>query len=783
MVIDNNLITSRSYPKGTRQEVTSNLITKRSREVTSKKAGMAWTQIFLLVIGIFAFAFALGGGIGFVSAEEFPEGYTPPPIEDPLPIIPNFGNYNPDTYSEYLIENPRDGSYIVDDGGVEDDPKLGSDFLKLLQNALIGEGVTIVKNGIMKKIKRDVGGEIVDVATNGGEVAKESTWFKDLLANQALQGIAYSWVAYAMVRWATSYGSERNADFVNKAAGLAATGASAIGVYFLLAAAAGPAGWVYGLFVAGVSLLTALFTWQIYSKEVISYQVGTWQPTDGGRWCGMCNKIPTGCSEYQCRTFGKGCSLINEGTTEEKCVWEFQDDRIPPIIFPLRGILKDGLTFEEFNISSPPERGMRIVDTSNEDKCVPAFSSLTVGVQTDEYAICRWDYERKENFDEMAFYMDEGSPATKNHTIFIPNSATASQESLENVGVVIGGEREYGFFIKCKDIHGGENPLHFLVEFCVESGPDLDAPEIFGTNYLPGSYIQFNASSLPLQVYTNEPADCKWDHDNLEYGDMNYNMSGCSQNTEDYFSGFSYGCSGNLTGFQDRQENKFYIRCKDKPWWEEGDEGRRYENRESHELILKGTESLFINSFTVNGEESGATIKGTAEEIKVVLEVTASAGAELGKAKCSYLSGGNYYNFYNEGNNDYVQTNKQRLWLVPGEYSYNVSCIDIGGNIDNEFISFSVESDNLAPIVVRAFHESSSLKIITNEESSCVYSDSVDIGCDYSYDDGESMNKVGDSIHYASWNTNVNYYIKCEDEFGNRPLPNQCSITVRPMEI
>jgi len=34
------------------------------------------------------------------------------------------------------------------------------------------------------------------------------------------------------------------------------------------------------------------------------------------------------------------------------------------------------------------------------------------------------------------------------------------------------------------------------------------------------------------------------------------------------------------------------------------------------------------------------------------------------------------------------------------------------------------------------------------------------------------------TTHYAQWENEKTYYIKCKDEFDNAPGPNQCSIVV-----
>ena len=81
---------------------------------------------------------------------------------------------------------------------------------------------------------------------------------------------------------------------------------------------------------------------------------------------------------------------------------------------------------------------------------------------------------------------------------------------------------------------------------------------------------------------------------------------------------------------------------------------------------------------------------------------------------------------------------------------------------------------------MRAYHEETYLKLVTNEEAECVY-DTVD--CSYLFDDGIKMTEVDDTEHYTDWNTNINFYTKCQDEYGNQPMPNECSIIVKPTEV
>ncbi len=84
---------------------------------------------------------------------------------------------------------------------------------------------------------------------------------------------------------------------------------------------------------------------------------------------------------------------------------------------------------------------------------------------------------------------------------------------------------------------------------------------------------------------------------------------------------------------------------------------------------------------------------------------------------------------------------------------------------------------------MRAFHDGNNLKIITNEEATCVFNDKEAIGCGYDLADGIDMYSIDGKEHSREWNTLLTYYIKCSDDYGNQPNPDQCSIIAKPFNI
>ena len=90
--------------------------------------------------------------------------------------------------------------------------------------------------------------------------------------------------------------------------------------------------------------------------------------------------------------------------------------------------------------------------------------------------------------------------------------------------------------------------------------------------------------------------------------------------------------------------------------------------------------------------------------------------------------------------------------------------------------------DKQAPVVTRAYKEEA-LKIVTNEDAECAFSPT---SCNFVFADGLKMqysNANAKMNHYADWEDNKAYYIKCKDFYGNEPSPNECSIVIRSIEL
>jgi len=536
-------------------------------------------------------------------------------------------------------------------------------------------------------------------------------------------------------------------------------GTGALAGYLLYSVVGGPAGWIVG----GLAVLGAIFSsWlRRETDREISFTCKPWQATSGGANCERCNNQLFPCTEYQCRSLGTGCELINKDTDEPRCIWKDPRDVNPPEITPWQEALTTDYKYE------PLPRGQYGVEILYQnDECLPAFQPFTFGVELDKDGYCKIEYQRTDSFANMRYDFGGSNLYVKQHKQQMTFPGVAH---LEEAGLNLTNGGEFEFYVRCEAATNGiANREEFLFKFCIDDGPDTTPPEIRGFNFLDKTPLAYFAENEPreaeVQVYINEPARCKWDWQDRNYADMQNNLT-CANSLINFNSQLSYTCYGKLTGLENNAENKFYFRCNDT---------FGNVNAQSKILTLIGTQPLYITSTKPND----TTIKDSTNVIKVTLEAETSAGYKQGEASCYYTStaGSSGYILFT---NTESYTHSTDIWLGPGNYQYSIRCIDLAGNSDTKQISFRVETDTTAPIIVRAFRDSQSLKIITNEDASCVYDT---VNCEYDFEQGIKMTSTG-ILHTTKWDPNNNFYIKCEDEFGNRPMPNSCSMIIRPFEL
>ncbi len=520
--------------------------------------------------------------------------------------------------------------------------------------------------------------------------------------------------------------------------------------------------------IVAVVIFVALYKTE--KKKLVNFQCLPFEPPLGGASCEECNKDPfRPCSEYRCRALGQACQIVNPGTAEERCAWVNPKDVTSPTIQAWKDALKPSdLSYIPDATIRPPNRGVKIVKGQN---CLQAFTPLEFGITTNEPAQCKLDYKLTNTMDEMQFFMGGSNYYRYNHTqkMKLPGPDTSQEGEL---APELSNDGTFSLYSRCRDANGNENVDAFVFNFCVDQSPDTTPPVIEGTSILSKSPTRFGADTVPLDVYVNEPAECKWSRTSKSYEDMENSMS-CATETFQINANLNYVCKTNLTGIKNQEDNKFYFRCKDQPTKQDKE---RNVMTQSYEFILRGSQPLNIISVGPN-----ATIFGSTDTVPVDLTVKTDDGAEEGKAICYFSSTGekdSYIGMFETNSFEHKQT----LDLVSGNYEYFFRCIDAGSNTAEDKTSFSVLIDKEIPLITRAYKEEG-LKIVTNEDAQCVYSQT---SCNYNFEEGLPLIYSNPSIktnHFAEWKSGAVYYIKCSDFYNNMPSPNECNIVVNTIEL
>lgn len=714
------------------------------KAMNSKKP-ISILEIFLMILGVVAISYSLGSLIPEVSAQNYSgyEAVSPPPAT-PQP-------------TDVEIEG-------------------------LLMNA----GITTVTQEMIEKVRGLLGskgleGAVSEVATEAGASASSSPGFFKSLFGKG-EGFGDTWAAGGVtaiiaVVWTFISVGLTTGDWNRAAesAGTVAIGAGAgLGAYAgAVALGLGPAGWIASAFV-----LVGVWASRFLKKQTdrqIDFMCVPWQAQSGGENCDLCNGGLFPCTEYQCKSLGAACELVNKDTDDAACVWKDPRDVSAPNIIAWEEPL-----FEGYRYTPLPTGPTGVEIKYQNEECLPAFQPFAFGIELDKEGYCKIDFERKDSFEEMDFNFGGKNLLKMQHDQILSFPGVVhiqdfldQLESEEGSELNITNDGEYEIYVRCESANGVSNIEEYLFKFCVDKGPDTTSPIIRGFDKADGSYVGYfgdeEEREISIQAYTNEPATCKWDHEDKDYEDMLNNLT-CSSSAGAINSQLSYTCSGVLDGLKNDFENQFFFRCNDT---------MGNVNAQSRTLSLIGTTNIVIDEVSPDNE----TIKDSTNSIKITLEAETSAGANRGIASCEYSPSGETSTYIKFTDTD-SHTHSTNLWLGEGDYQYYIRCRDEANNADTAHINFTVETDTQAPLVVRAFREGNNLKIITTEEASCVYSTYLDNGCSYDFDQGISMTSDSEGLsHTTDWNANRNLYIKCQDEFGNQPAEGQCSLTVNPFDI
>jgi len=274
----------------------------------------------------------------------------------------------------------------------------------------------------------------------------------------------------------------------------------------------------------------------------------------------------------------------------------------------------------------------------------------------------------------------------------------------------------------------------------------MTPPTIERTSILSGSYTLAGTGQTDFTVYTNEPADCRWNTNDTDYKFMPNTMK-CSPNgfdTKSIYYGL-YECKTSLTDVADGGEQSFYIRCMDKS-------ANKNVNTESHIFTLKGTGALVVST-------TGPT--GTFYKSDVTLIATTTGGAEDGISTCYFGTSDQRATmaaFFTTGSTSHEQP---LVFTDLGDYTYYIECEDIAGNKAKGTAKFGVNVDLSPPSIVYIYVEGSTLHMELSEPSTCEYDTKS-----FTYGSGQPMTGTDTTVHELTVGEKL-YFIKCIDAYKN----------------
>lgn len=501
------------------------------------------------------------------------------------------------------------------------------------------------------------------------------------------------------------------------------------------------------MFWVGAGLIIAsLFFGGECEPVIVTYNCKAWRQPAGGSDCEKCNDGELPCSEYRCESLGAACDLINEGTSQEKCVANGENDFKAPSLSPQEQVISDNESYSEIS-----EAGFRIV--GQDGGCIEAYEPIYFGINTNEMARCKFDLQQLD-FDEMRFDMG-GNYFSYNHTtsFLLPDPSHGQAR--------IGGwaDGEVTLYVKCEDQWGNQIPSFYEIGMCVNDAPDITPPRVRATMPGNGGLISYNLTEKEISVYTNEPADCKWSYEDVEYGFMPNRMT-CNNGFEEAtVSGYSCTDTIDVNG----TSTEIFVRCKDQPWLVGENATRRNENSEGYSFVLNKPDS----PLRIVKTAPSAIVSVESVPAKVDLQVETAGGGELTLCKYSFEGYENMIQFFESVN----RYHKQQFNLVAGEYEIFVKCQDETGAEVTKEVEFEVYKDSAPPLIARVFNDGGRINIITTEDSQCVY---MNDDCVYDFDKAESAGSG--KLHTISAKRGERYFVKCKDEIGN--VPSGCSVIV-----
>ena len=384
-----------------------------------KNKAEAITQILILVIGIFAISWMIGGEIGVVSAADTcttvgetrcDDDYTQETCIQDIPDntwgnrrnCPNgcesgkcktVPDKNKPTVQDVLqitntgleIKNLADEGkrMITPDLSEKTGEVLGSAAGKTAADTLYENAYKKAYDAALVKAPGDIdaanaAGKAAGDATISGDVKTPNKFDFDITQLLAHAGVAIAvggLTKYITTEMGYSEKAVKTGMYlVGTTYFVTAIVAKGLGATFAAEGATGFGAW-FGSFAAsgliGLGAAAAIFL--IYfgliakkqAVQTVIYNCYNWDAEPKGLKCDLCNRQSFPCTEYQCQSLGQACELIKDTNDENYglCFWKNQNDRK----YPLIQVWEEAPFFDKTNykyientVIAPPDKGVYI---------------------------------------------------------------------------------------------------------------------------------------------------------------------------------------------------------------------------------------------------------------------------------------------------------------------------------------------------------------------------------------------------------------------------------------
>lgn len=539
---------------------------------------------------------------------------------------------------------------------------------------------------------------------------------------------------------------------------LSAVGGAIMGVLIYIALqgmSLGPVGWAAAAAALAAMAWGFVTGWGDIEIRTVEFHCYPWVPPRGEANCGVCHENPLmPCTDYRCASLGRTCKLINPNTQNPECV-SIPRENIAPRIVSVN-------PFETYEVNEIEYGKYEISPVGGE--CIPQWTPVNFTIELDEYAECKWSFEKPlvNNYDDMiGDYPVSGRPVEKEHSFVVFMPSVNSFPEGEIRGNIQKFYADATMYIRCADAWDNYNLAEHMIKFCVDSGDDLTPVSHAYTTTSPmnKAKLKYKTNSTAFSMWTNEPAECSYSGEpNQMYSNMK--EMNCSTGIEEYNS-YGWKCSTNFDLIDG--ENKFYIKCKDQPWFA-GTENESKRNINTEDFVY----SVFVSekNLTITSiEPKGEIQKGFAPAV-VDLVVKTDGGSDYGASICKFDLDLNSCDsprslFYDTGGITHKNVFNQ---IMGGYWRVCVKCEDVAGNTASAKTEFEVKLDTSAPIITRSYIRGNQVQLYTDENAKCYY----DLErCNYQLENATAISFSYSQQHSFNAEFGQTYYIKCKDIWEN----------------